>query len=62
LLPFLNTEKFAQVFYHRYFADAALIDPKLIFHPVFKNRGRNSLKIYPVMSLTKFYQDAKMSQ
>ena len=56
LLPFIHTEKFAKVYHHRYFEDSATIDPALIFHPDFKNTGKNHNKIYPVMSLQNFYQ------
>jgi len=56
LIPFIRTEQFAKTYYHRYFNDANIIDPKLIFHPVYKNRSKVCYKYYPVMSLQKFYQ------
>ena len=56
LIPFIRTEQFAKTYYYRYFNDANIIDPKLIFHPVHKNRSKVCTKYYPVMSLQKFYQ------
>jgi hypothetical protein len=59
LLPFVRTEKFANVYYHRYFADTANMDPKLLFHEWQKHKARGSFKRYPIMSLDKFYEGVK---
>jgi hypothetical protein len=59
LLPFIHTEKFAKVYHHRYFNDALAIDPTLIHHPTYKDRGKNFTKTYPVISLQKFYQGVR---
>ena len=56
LVPFIRTEKFAQVYYHRYHADASLIREDLVFLNEAKTRGRPMTKYYPVMSLQRFYQ------
>jgi hypothetical protein len=62
LVPFLRTEKFAQVFHHRYYADAELIRPDLIFRTESEGSGKkNQVKHYPVMSLQKFYQDLQQN-
>lgn len=56
LLPFINKEKFATTYYHRYFADATRINPDLLFHPVYKDRAKPIVKVYKIMSIQKFLQ------
>lgn len=56
LVPFIRTEKFAQVYHHRYYEDSAVIPEDLIFANEAKTRGRYMTKFYPIMSLNKFYE------
>lgn len=56
LLPFIKQEKFAKVYYHRYFADSQNIRDDLLFHPASKTIMKTVRKYFPIMSLETFYK------
>ena len=59
LIPFVQTEKFAKVFHHRWHEDNGLIRPDLLTYVDGKCCGTKlQVNTYPIMSLQKFYQGA----
>jgi hypothetical protein len=59
LVPFVQTEKFAKVFHHRYYDDSKVIRQDLLSINTDQYYGtKNQLNLYPIMSLQKFYQGA----
>ena len=57
LVPFVNTERFAKFFHHRWYEDHNLLRPDLLVYINGVCCGTKSqINTYPVMSLDKFYQ------
>ena len=57
LVPFVQTERFAKIFHHRYYDDSKVIRQDLLSIRDNQYYGtKNQFNLYPIMSVQKFYQ------